>query len=184
MTRLASSLSRGLAVLSLVAGLSQALACSTVVEVKPEFPIDVSAKPPAKPIADLPAVPQPPPPRVRLEGATVWVDEALTFTEDGVLSPEHADIIEALAKWLAKHPEVTTLRVEAQSIGRGSTRTHKKRSAGLAQQVVDQLTTEGIEAGRLEAVGAGKSEDEARHVTLSVELAAVAAAPESTEETK
>ncbi|EDM77205.1 hypothetical protein PPSIR1_26688 [Plesiocystis pacifica SIR-1] len=179
MTRLASSLSRGLAVLSLVAGLSQALACSTVVEVKPEFPIDVSAKPPAKPIADLPAVPQPPPPRVRLEGTTtVWVDEALTFTEDGVLSPEHADIIEALAKWLAKHPEVTTLRVEAQSIGSGSKRAHKKRSAGLAQQIVDQLTTEGIEAGRLEAVGAGRSEDEARHVTLSVELAA--ATPEET----
>ena len=169
MSRLDSILVRRGLALVLVAGVSSSFACSSVTTVTSEFPLQVQAKPPAPPQPDLPPVPQPPPPpRVTVEGDVVVLDEALTFDDAGALSPDHADILGELAKWMAKTDDVLELSVEAQSVGAGGKAKHRKLSKALAQQVVDALVAEGIEAERLLAVGAGKSEDEQRHVLLRI----------------
>jgi outer membrane protein OmpA-like peptidoglycan-associated protein len=169
MTRLPLPLARGLEALLLAAGVSSALACASVTTLTPEQPIPIQAQPPAPPLPDLPPVEQPPPPpRVTLEGELLTLDEALSFDEEGKLSAEHEDILAELAKWLADHQEVTELSVEVHSIGKGSRRAHKKRSQALAQQIVDALVAEGVDAARLVAASVGKSEDDQRHVALRV----------------
>ncbi len=170
MTRLAPTFARGLAAALLLAGSSQTLACTKITTVALEEPIQIQAQPPAPPLADLPAVPQPapPPPRVTLDGDLVRLDEALTFDAEGKLASEHQDILAELGKWLAEHPEVVELTVEVQSGGEGSRRTQQKRSKAMATQIVDALVGQGVAAERLVAGGLGKSDDEQIHVTLRI----------------
>lgn len=168
-TRLAATFAPGLAAVLLMASVSSTLACSKVRVLTAEEPISISAQPPAPPLPDLPAVPQPPPPpRVTLDGDLVALDEALTFDEAGKLATEHQDILAELATWLAKHGEVLVLSVEVQSVGEGSRRTQDKRNKALAKQIIDALVAEGIDAQRLLAVSAGKSEDGQQHVALRI----------------
>jgi outer membrane protein OmpA-like peptidoglycan-associated protein len=175
MTRLASIVVRGsiharvrLAALALLAA-APALACAKVTAIPTDAPISISAKTPARPLADLPPVPQPPlPPRVVLDGGIVTLDEALSFDAEGKLAAEHDDIIAELAAWLAAHDEVFELAVEASSSGAGSKRVHAKRSTALAQTVVDALRREGVDPDRLVAVGLGKADDDQPRVTLRV----------------
>ncbi len=164
MMRLASS-----SVVLLLALGSQMVACKQVTTVSSDSPIQISAQPPAPPLAELPTVPQPPPPRrVILEGDLLTLDEPLTFDDEGKLAAEHEDIIAEIAKWLAENSDVVELTVEVQSVGTGSKRTLKKRSKALATQIVDALVGEGIEAERLLAGAVGASPDGARNVTLRV----------------
>jgi hypothetical protein len=169
----------GLAAVLLLASVSSTLACSKVTKVTAEAPISISAQPPAPPLPDLPAVPQPPPPpRVTLEGDLLALDEALTFDDAGKLSRQHQDILAELATWLASHAEVLVLSVEVQSAGEGSKRTQDKRNKALATQIVDALVAEGIDAERLLAASAGKSEDGLMHVVLRITERAESAAVE------
>jgi hypothetical protein len=169
LTRLAASFVPRLAAVLLMASVSSTLACSKVTMVTAEGPIAISAHPPAPPLPDLPSVPQPPPPpRVTLDGDLLALDEALTFDEAGKLSSEHQDILAELAKWLAAHGEVLVLGVEVQSADEGSRRKQDKRNKALATQIVDALVAEGIDAERLLAVSAGKSEDGQVHVVLRI----------------
>lgn len=181
-TRPAISFASRLAAVLLMVSTSSTLACSKVTMVTAEAPISITAQPPANPLPDLPAVPQPPPPpRVTLEGDLLALDEALTFDAAGKLSTEHQDILAQLATWLAKHPEVMVLSVEVQGIGEGSRRTQDKRNKALAQQVVDALVAEGIDAARLQAVSAGKSEDGQLHVVLRITERALAVMSDASE---
>jgi hypothetical protein len=169
MTCHAQTFARGLRVLLVLAGLSPALACSTVTMVTAEAPIAVQAQPPAPPLPDLPAVPQPPPPpRVTVEGDLLQLDEALGFDEAAKLSAENLDILTEVARWLATHEDVLELRVEVQSGGEGSRRARDKRNVAMAQQIVDALLAEGIDAARLLPVSLGKSEDALTHVALRI----------------
>lgn len=165
----------------LLAAVSSTLGCSKITMVTAEAPIAISAQPPAPPLPDLPTVPQPPPPpRVTLEGDLLALDEALTFDEAGKLSSEHQDILAELAAWLAAHGEVRVLSVEVQSPGPGSRRAQDKRNKALATQIVDALVAEGIDAERLLAASAGKSEDGQLHIVLRITERAEPAAPEGT----
>ena len=161
---------RSLALL-LVLG-SQTVACSKVTMVSPEYPIQVQAKPPAPPLAELPAVPQPPPPRrVILEGELLTLDEALTFDAEGELSSEHQDILAEVAKWLGENADVVELTVEVHSIGKGSKRTHEQLSKALAQRIVDALVEQGVSSERLVAASVGQSPDGQQDVALRVRQA-------------
>jgi outer membrane protein OmpA-like peptidoglycan-associated protein len=149
-------------------GLSQIAACTKVTMVTSETPIHVQAKPPAPPLPDWPPIPQPPPPpRVIVEDEILVLDEPLTFGDDDKLAAGHEDILAEVATWLANNPDVL-LTVEVHSIGKGSRRTHEKRSKALATQIVDALVGEGIEVERLVAASVGASEDGQRHVALRV----------------
>ncbi|WP_181234564.1 OmpA family protein [Enhygromyxa salina] len=169
MTRFASIHARALAAVFILAGCTQTLACNEVTMVTSESPIQIQAQPPAPPLPNLPAVPQPPvPPRVTLEGDLLGLDEALSFDAAGVLSSEHQDILGELANWLEAHPEVLELTVEVHSIGEGSRRAHKKRSNGLATQIVDALVAQGVASERLIAASVGASPDGQRSVALRI----------------
>jgi outer membrane protein OmpA-like peptidoglycan-associated protein len=169
MTVLAPTLARGLVAALVLAGLTQILACNKVTMVTSASPIQIQARPPAPPLANLPAVPQPPvPPRITLEGELLQLDEAITFDDAGVLSTEHADILLELASWLGEHPEVLELTVEVHSIGTGSRRVHTKRSKALATQIVDTLVGQGVAPERLIAASVGASPDDQRDVTLRI----------------
>lgn len=172
MTRLASHFARGSAALLFLAGCLQAVGCSKVTTVESEWPIQVSAKPPAPPLPELAAVPQPPPPpRVVLEGELLTLDEALTFDDQGTLAKDHEDILAEVARWLANNADVVELSVEVHSVGEGSKRTHQKQSKALAQQIVDALLAEGIASERLVAASVGLSPDGQRNVALRVRKA-------------
>lgn len=144
-------------------------ACNKVTTISSESPIQIQARPPAPPLADLPTVPQPAPPRrVILEGELLILDEPLTFGEDEQLAAEHQDILAELATWLADNPDVVELTVEVYSIGKGSRRTHEQRSNALARQIVDALVGQGVAAERLLAASVGLSADGQRNVALRV----------------
>ncbi|MFO7561448.1 MAG: hypothetical protein R6X02_02295 [Enhygromyxa sp.] len=144
-------------------------ACTKVTRVSSASPIQVQAQPPAPPLADLPPVPQPPPPRrVILEGDLLVLDEALTFGDDEQLSGEHQDILAEVAAWLAEHPEVLELSVEVHSVGQTSRRKQLERSRALATQIVDALVGQGVASERLLAASVGGSPDDQRHVALRV----------------
>lgn len=147
-----------------------ACACtSKITTISSESPIRIQAQPPAPPLAELPAVPQPAPPRrVNLDGDLLVLDEPLTFDANEQLSGEHADILAEIASWLAEHPEIVELTVEAHSIGKGSRRTHEKRSNALATQIVEALVGQGVAGERLVAASVGASPDDQRHVALRV----------------
>lgn len=163
MTRLALLFARGLAAMILLLG-----ACTKVTTIASESPIRVQARPPAAPLADLPTVPQPPPPRrVILEGDVLVLDEPLTFDEAEKLG-EHGEILAEVAKWLAQNPEVLELTIEVHSLGKATKRKHLERSRALAMQIVDALVREGIEGERLLAASVGASPDGERHVALRV----------------
>jgi hypothetical protein len=165
----AQTFARGLRVLLLLAGLSPALACSSVTMITAVAPIAIQAQPPAPPLPDLPAVPQPPPPpRVTVQEDLLQLDEALGFDEAAKLSAEHSDILTEVARWLAAHEDVLELSVEVQSGGEGSRRARDKRNLAMAKQIVDALLAEGIDAARLLPVSAGKSEDGLTHVALHI----------------
>jgi outer membrane protein OmpA-like peptidoglycan-associated protein len=151
---------------------SHSVACSRVTTVSPASPIEVTARPPAPPLAELPAVPQPPPPRrVILEGELLTLDEALTFDAEGKLASEHHDILAELAKWLGENADVVELIVEVHSIGEGSKRAHTQRSNALAQQIVDALVEQGVGSDRLVAASVGRSPDGQRDVALRIRRA-------------
>jgi len=167
MDRLTPSQLRGSALAALI--LAPSLACARVTPVEPELPIQVQAKPPAPPLADLPPVDQPPPPaRVTLEDEVLVLDETLTFDDEGQLASGHEDILDEVAKWLDQNGEVTELSVEAYSIGEGNKRAHKKRSEALAEQIVAALSERGVDPDRLALVAAGKSDHDHVHIVLRV----------------
>jgi hypothetical protein len=164
MTQLASSLARGLAAVLLVAG------CSKVTMVSPEAPIEISAKPPALPLPDLPAVeqPPPPPPRVLVEGDQLRLDETIGFDEHDQLSPDHRDILAEVAAWLADKGDVTKLGVEVHESGEGSRRAKKKRAKAMAVQIVEALVQLGVAVDRLEPVVVEAAEDGLPHPTFRI----------------
>ncbi len=175
-TRTATSLARARAALLILVGAGQALACSKVTTVPPpEFPMTVSAKPPAPPRPEWPTVPQPPPPRrVILDGELLTLDEALSFDERGQLAAEHADIVAELAKWLAEHGEIIELQIEVSVAGEGSKRTRTKRAKALAAQVVAALVGHGVAAERLVATTVEPSGEDQALVVLRAKQAEAA----------
>ena len=165
------------AALTICASASTLGGCAKVTTIESEYPIQISARPPAPPLPDLPSVARPPPPpRVTIEGELLSLDEALTFDDEGQLAvAQHDDILGEVATWLEKNADVTALSVEVHSVGEGSKRTHKKRSQALAAQIVDALVERGVDASRLVAASVGKSEEGTRDVVLRVSERAEAA---------
>jgi hypothetical protein len=161
--RLALPLARGFAAVVLLTS-----ACTKVTTVSSESPLQVQARPPASPLPDLPAVPQPAPrQRVVLEGDLLLLDEPLTFDEAERLG-EHREILAEVARWLAKHPEVLELSVEVHSVGKATRRKHVEQSKALAMQIVDALVEAGVERERLLAGSVGASPDDQRHIALRI----------------
>lgn len=173
MTRLARKHARSwAALLLLLAGSSQALACAKTTTVSSESPIQIQARPPALPLAELSSVPQPAlPPRIVLDGELVTLDEALSFDADAKLAlAEHKDILTALGEWLAENPEVVELTIEVPNTAEGSKRAQQKRSKALANQVLDALMAEGVAAERLVAASVLGSADAATQMQVSLRV--------------
>ena len=68
---------------------------------------------------------------------------------------ESLDVLEAVQKVLAEHPEVKKVRVEGHTDKTGSAKLNKKLSADRAAAVVKWLVGHGIASGRLTSAGFG-----------------------------
>lgn len=72
--------------------------------------------------------------------------------------PESAAVLDAVAKTLVAHPEISKLRVEGHTDNRGAAARNKKLSAARAASVVKWLVAHGVDAARLTSVGRGQEQ--------------------------
>jgi hypothetical protein len=171
MMHLARSLARGFAAALVAAGTSAICGCSSITMIEPDEPLEISARPPALPLPELPAVkqpPPPPPPRVVVEGELLRLDETIAFDERDELSADSQDILVEVATWLAANPDVLELTVHVEGTGEGKRSNVPKRFRGLAKQIVEALVQSGVAADRLVAKGGGGSKDEPVRVELRI----------------
>ncbi|HXU63569.1 MAG TPA: hypothetical protein VN962_17845, partial [Polyangia bacterium] len=119
---------------------------------------DASDKCPTQPetlngIKDDDGCPDPGPEVVRLGQGRIEVDDKIGFvSRGGKLAVRDASVkfVNDVALVLKGHPEITKLRIEVKADGVPKSETQRRADA-----VRDFLVEKGVEAGRLEAVGAG-----------------------------
>ncbi|HEY8073407.1 MAG TPA: thrombospondin type 3 repeat-containing protein [Labilithrix sp.] len=102
-------------------------------------------------------------PYVHRNGDKLVLDEPIVFDKKKpVLTAESDRPLGMLAQWLAKHPEVTKLRIAA----------HAEKLGPLTQQqadaVVERLVTKGVARTRLEPKGMGGAPGVRRRVELEI----------------
>jgi|GEM_PF-377926 len=86
--------------------------------------------------------------------------DAINFTNNRSRTLDDASkaVVQAAAKLLLEHPEVTKVRVEGHASNSGSASSAKKLSERRAQAVVDALVEWGVSADRLVAEGLGQEQ--------------------------
>ncbi|MBF0492831.1 MAG: OmpA family protein [Deltaproteobacteria bacterium] len=95
---------------------------------------------------------------VYLVGDEIRMAEKLFFDYDKFNIREISKpILGKVAAFLNKHVELKRVRVEGHTCDLGSDRYNQKLSQNRAQSVVDHLVGQGVDAGRLRAVGYGKA---------------------------
>lgn len=95
---------------------------------------------------------------VRLEGSQLLIGEVIQFELDSAaLSAGSTAALDALAAWLAEHPEVLLLRIEGLADALGSPSYNHRLSIQRAASVQERLVAAGIDPERLEAIGSGEA---------------------------
>jgi len=74
---------------------------------------------------------------------------------DAQISPESRPVLDQLAQLLARHPELTYLRVEGHTDAEGSPERNLELSQARAEEVLDYLRRRGVQRHRLGAKGFG-----------------------------
>ncbi len=97
------------------------------------------------------------------------VRETVLFALDSAnISPSGDDWLDRLAAYLIANPDIELLRVEGHADALGTSRYNLGLSQTRATAVVDGLTSRGVGAERLEAVGSGESGAPIRQVDFHV----------------
>jgi hypothetical protein len=141
---------------------------------------DASDKCPAQPetlngIKDDDGCPDPGPEVVRLGQGRIEVDERIGFvSQRGKLAVRDASakFVNDVALVLKGHPEITKLRIEVKADGVPKSETQRRADA-----LRDFLVEKGVEAGRLEAVGAGAGGSHTDFIVAATAPAPAGAAP-------
>ncbi len=94
---------------------------------------------------------------VVLEVDRIDIRESVFFaTATATIQPVSFGLLDEVAQLLVDHPELTRLRVEGHTDSRGNAAYNKTLSQQRADSVAAYLTSHGVDAGRLEAVGFGE----------------------------
>lgn len=95
-------------------------------------------------------------PTAWIDGERIRIVESVHFGSGSAdLAPESSAILDAVGGVLASHADVTRVRIEGHTDGRGSPNGNRALSVKRAESVVRYLVAHGIAAERLEATGVG-----------------------------
>jgi len=96
-------------------------------------------------------------PAVAIEAGQIKILQQVKFkTDSAVILKESDEILTAVAKIMADHPEIKVIRVEGHTDNKGSKAHNKDLSAKRAASVVTWLTTKGkVDKKRLKSAGFG-----------------------------
>lgn len=89
----------------------------------------------------------------------------MTNSPELTSDPDNELILNAILDYLARHPEVTKLRVEVHSDGLGADAYNMQMSQARADRFVGVLIDRGVSASRLHPVGFGKTRPIAPNMT-------------------
>ncbi|MDP6944301.1 MAG: OmpA family protein, partial [Myxococcota bacterium] len=110
-------------------------------------------------------------------GRIVILDKVYFETREAELMPQSYPVLRAVAGILRVTPSIKKVRVEGHTDDRGGKAFNLKLSQTRSEAVMTFLVQEGVDAGRLEAVGHGKEKpavegrtDEARDANRRVEF--------------
>ncbi len=129
-----------------------------VAEPTPE-PMPVAAVEPApmpEPVVVAP-VPVKPPCKPTFETITISAEKLFAF-DDGNLQAGPKPILDKVVEQLKAHPEFKLVLINGHTDKIGATAYNQKLSEHRANQVKEYLTSQGVDASRLQAVGKGESE--------------------------
>jgi outer membrane protein OmpA-like peptidoglycan-associated protein len=97
-------------------------------------------------------------PAVALVGRELIVGDRVRFgIDDDAVRTDSAPALDAVARWLAEHPEIELVRIEGHADDLGSPRYNLDLSQRRADSVRDELVARGIDVDRLQALGSGES---------------------------
>ena len=99
-------------------------------------------------------------PRVFIKAGLIQILEQPKFDfNKAVIKPDSDSLLSEVAKVMTDHPEIKFVRVEGHTDNVGSAEYNKKLSQQRADAVVKWLSSHGIAADRLKAVGVGKERE-------------------------
>lgn len=134
-------------------------AAVSVAEPTPD-PMPVAVVEPAPlPTPEPVVAPEPvkPPCQPTFETITISAEKLFAF-DDGNLQAGPKPILDKVVEQLKAHPEFKLVMVNGHTDKIGSTEYNQKLSEHRANQVKEYLTSQGVDANRLQAVGKGESE--------------------------
>jgi OmpA-OmpF porin, OOP family len=98
-------------------------------------------------------------PRAQLAGDKIVISDRIQFeNEQARLTPESEVVLEAVARVLANHPEITRLRIEGHTNHFGAAEYNRGLSKRRAAAVLNWLVAHGIARDRLESDGFGSDQ--------------------------
>ena len=99
-------------------------------------------------------------PRVFIKAGLIQILEQPKFDfNKAIIKPDSDSLLSEVAKVMTDHPEIKFVRVEGHTDNVGSAEYNKKLSQQRADAVVKWLSSHGIAADRLKAVGMGKERE-------------------------
>ncbi|MFW6039782.1 MAG: OmpA family protein [Gemmatimonadota bacterium] len=100
-----------------------------------------------------------------LSAGEAWTTRGILFdVNSGVLRPESTPVLGEIQRTLSQHDDLAIV-IEGHTDATGDDAHNQDLSERRAQSVVDWLSAQGIDAGRLSAVGKGESEPVADNAT-------------------
>jgi len=127
-----------------------------VVEPTPE-PTPIAAVEPAPAPEVVPVAPVKPTCQPKFETITISAEKLFPF-DHAKLQPGQKPVLDGVVNQLKEHPEFKLVMINGHTDRIGATAYNQKLSEHRANEVKQYLTSQGIDASRLQAVGKGESE--------------------------
>lgn len=121
--------------------------------------VAIAPKPVPTPFMVVPPEAKPEGPSVVITDQRLELPQSIHFlTGKAIVDPESYGVIDAIARALREHPEITLVRIEGHTDITGTVATNLRLSTERAVEVRDLLIERGVAAGRLKAVGLGSTQ--------------------------